>query len=268
MTLIVSDSGTYNWLYTFTPIPYHGTVGVVDADSLSFMSLAGSNSWSGAGFVGTVSNFLPVNVGMSISDIINAVRIAKGFEGSGTTTVVKDIGVAGDSYSSVPFNITAGAPFLVRTGVSYDTGTVQIYGVTFSEQTSAYNSPGLIDVTTYTNSIWIWYAPTTGVATPIIPPIPPDPPPTTLQVARVAPGHYVSQDSITLPKYSAPSGAAFIRAKFNSGTQIAVIKENSLGGFMIYEEVGGNPSGNVYIYNPDRTLNDVVDASQIGLFQP
>lgn len=90
----------------------------------------------------------------------------------------------------------------------------------------------------------------------------------TLQLARtgnisgtyyVQPGH-----ENDLPKYKGP--VKYIRAKFDT-TRIAIIEDTLDGGFMIYEEVAGSPSGSAYIYSGERKLIDVVDAINVPQYR-
>ncbi len=250
MTDITSATGTYHWYYNYLDIPYHGTFDVVDASSLSQMAVSNPN--------------LPLESANAALIYVLANRGDWG--GSGVTLVNIGTPIDGTSANNAVVVTSSSVGSVVAVGATYDTGTVQIYDSSITLSQTKIYSDTQVQTTTWTNHGWIYYAPTSVNGSPVVPPIPPDPPPTTLQIARTAPGYYIDNDHAVLPKYS--NGVASIRAKFNNGTQIAVIKENSLGGFMIYEEVANAPSGNVFIYNPDRTLNDVIPAADIGQFLP
>lgn len=262
MTDIVSATGTYSWYYSYHAIPHGGTVGIVDASSKSEMNLSAGISFTGAGFPVPLNN---ITDNLSLQQLMDAVGISRVFEGKGPTVVTSVVQDGTTWNSNTATYVGATLLGLVSTGVTYDTGTVQIYGVAFAEQTSNYFSPTQITVSTYTTQLWFYYAPTSASPIPPAPdayPTVPVPPPVTIQLGRSGPGVWVpkaGQGSI-LPKYA--NGVAGIRAKFN-GTHIAVVMENNLGGIMIYEEVAGSPSGSVYVYNADRTLNTIIDASQI-----
>lgn len=91
---------------------------------------------------------------------------------------------------------------------------------------------------------------------------------TTLQLARKGDimGTYYAQPGheSTLAKYANP--VKVIRAKFAT-TRTAVIEDTVDGGFMIYEEVASVPSGNVYVYNSNRRLINIVDAAFIAQYR-
>ncbi len=87
--------------------------------------------------------------------------------------------------------------------------------------------------------------------------------PVTLQMALGSDGLYKPQNAVILPKYK--NGTNIIRANYNTSL-VGVIRPTADGGFMIYQEVGGNPSGNLIIYNADRSLNTVEDASKINYY--
>lgn len=88
----------------------------------------------------------------------------------------------------------------------------------------------------------------------------------TLQIGRNGLGTYYAQPGHedVLPKYSHP--VKKIRAKFDT-TRVAIIEDTLQGGFMIYEEVAGNPSGNMYIYSGERKLLDIVDVAFIAQYR-
>ncbi len=95
---------------------------------------------------------------------------------------------------------------------------------------------------------------------------PPSPTTVTLQIKQNQNNTYTAQDTTVLTKYTQPVNK--IRAKFGAGlTRIGVVEPTSMGGFLLYEEIASAPSGNVYVYDSNRHLVIVVDASQIAQYQ-
>lgn len=98
----------------------------------------------------------------------------------------------------------------------------------------------------------------------------PEPPPAevTIQLKRdggIAGTYSVKpSDSSHLPKYYAP--VKFIRASFDT-TRIAIIEDTLDGGFMIYEEIAGSPSGSAFIYSGERRLVEVIDATNVAQYR-
>lgn len=87
-----------------------------------------------------------------------------------------------------------------------------------------------------------------------------------LQIGRNGLGTYYAQPGheSVLPKYYNP--VKRIRAQFDT-TRIAIIEDSLEGGFIVYEEVGGNPSGNVFVYDGQRKLKTIVDAAFISQYK-
>jgi len=235
MTDIVSTTGTYHWYYSHYYVPYSGTY------------------VSGAPYVPpfAISDMSSATETYTLAQIVAKVNSGTYNNGAGGVEIVNTGSFAGTV--APPNGITGfGGGQLIATGAVYDTGTVQIYAY-YCDVTAYTNNNPTINFVVYRHWIWVYYAPQ----------LPPDPPvsvatPVTLDLSKLDPNNYFpkpGQESI-LPKYV--NGVNLIRGTFQSGTRTAVIRGNNLGGFIIYEEVAGVPSGNCYVYDFNRTLKDVV----------
>lgn len=240
MTDIVSATGTYQWYYSSHSIPYQGNYAHVDPTSLTDMALA------------TFDHYTIAQVNSILS---------QGLFPGGSPEVLQDSDVPGTS-APAPHVSGYGGGQLVANGPTYDTGTVQIYAYYWDTTYTNIVDSSTIHVKRVRLWVWIYYAPTS--ASPVISPIP-TPVDATLDIALNNSGTYYpkpGEESI-LEKYR--PGVLSIRAKFQT-TRIAVIRGNNLGGFIIYEEIAGNPSGNCYVYNNDRTLHDIVQPSDLNQY--
>jgi len=156
-----------------------------------------------------------------------------------------------------PSTVVYSSPYLVATGHTYDTGTVQIYQmdsfVTYAN--------GL----TYQNSVLIQYYVIAYCASVVAPS------PITLQIEQNTDGTYTPQDLAILTKYSSTPGTYEMRAKFG-GTRIGCIVTAVNGGFVLYEETGGSetvlgtPTGIAYVYDNTRAFVISVPVAQMGQY--
>lgn len=259
MPYIVSPTGTWLWQYSLLPIGRYTTL----ASAISYFN----SGWLGSETLGEVSSWV-YNYASTYGSVADAM--------STMTSVYlypPDID-AGDLHQVAPYVIRSDGPYLAGVGATFDSGVVQIYkyDITIAAVTEYGSGPDYVRQQEYAYSVYIGYSPVNAGAPgegppeePEIPPIP-EPVDVTIQLARTTTGYWypkTGQEAV-LEKYR--NGVGMIRARYNSDTQIAVIRENNVGGIMIYEESGGVPYGNVYVYRQDRSLLDVVTAAEIGQY--
>lgn len=104
------------------------------------------------------------------------------------------------------------------------------------------------------------YLPVSFVAAAVGPPAP-----ITLQIEQNQDGSYTPQTIGVLTKYDG-TPVRQIRAKFDT-TRVGVIEPAINGGFLLYEEVTGSPSGTIYVYDNTRAFVISVPAAQIGQYR-
>lgn len=260
-----TEDGTFLWYYTTGQTSmYSGYPSLAPLISdittkINYTTLTGNSNLLGSrGDFNTLDEIIP-----------NLISIRQFGNNADTTSVIDDIGPVS------PEQVTSSTMQFVGTGPSYSTGTVQIYVASITrkwtqqyiDSTPPYDHFQHITTTGHT---WVVYWPT-KTANPVpgaaggggpIPDI-------TLQVKRNPDNIYTcaAADDSILPKYKESTGGQNkIRASFSSGTRIAVITAAINNGFLIYEEILGVASGNVYVYDKDRHLSKVVDASQINQY--
>lgn len=255
MPIIVSGTGSYDWRYYYSIPGYQQTINSLPPQQNSVSSWTPYFSFQNeTDLLEYVSR--PTNYSWPIGES-HGITVLGNYSNANGLQYIGDF--PNDSVvGNLPPTITASSGLVLReTGTVYDTGTVQRFYVTFDISTVYI---GFTRV--YRWFLWVYYVPQSTYVDPPIPaPIDVD-----LQLGRTTIGLWTpktGQEAI-LEKYR--NGVTQIRAQYNNDTQIAIIRENNVGGIMIYEEVAGVPYGNVYVYRPDRSLLDVVTAAEIGQY--
>ena len=165
-------------------------------------------------------------------------------------------------------------PYVADTGRSWETGTEQIYvcGYTATQEVPSTGSDPWtvpqIYIDTVTTMVYhriIHYYPV-HFEVVTVPPI--SQPPITLQMERNQDSTFTPKDHGVLFKYDNVPGVRVIRGWMDSpaNTRTGVIAPAINSGFLLYEEVAGQPSGTVYVYNSNRALVIQIDAAQIGQY--